>query len=101
MVSSSSDRRSTFSMTGMTKVPPPFRTRKPRVCTVPSGSDVAVLAAGYDEHLVRADFDVAAGPDRREDHDDDDQAHGHHGDGPQAAEGRLGKEEGMVWHRLD
>ena len=99
MVSNSSERRSTFSMTGQTKVPPPLTMRKPRICTVPSGSVIAVLAAGDDQHFVRADLGVAAGPDGREDHDDDDQADDHHGDGAQAAESRFGEEDGMIWHR--
>ena len=33
-----------------------------------------MLAAGNDEHLVRADLGVAAGPDGHEQEDDDDDA---------------------------
>ena len=64
------------------------------------GVRVAMRTAGDDKDLVRADLDVAAGPNRREDHDDNDHADGHYGDASaQAAQVHLGEKEGIIWHR--
>ena len=71
MVSSSSESMSTFSKTGQTNMPPPLTTRKPRMLHRAVGVRIAVFAAGDDEHLVWADLGVAAGPDAREDEEDE------------------------------
>ncbi len=76
MVSNSRERTSTFSTTGMTKVPPPLTMRKPRLWDGAVRLDKPVLAAGDDQHLVGADLGVAAGPDHQKEKDDEDQTDG-------------------------
>ena len=76
MVSNSRERTSTFSSTGMTKVPPPLTMRKPRIAHCAIRFDVFAFAAGNDEDLVGADLGVAAGPNGGEEKDDDDNSDG-------------------------
>ena len=71
MVSSSSERMSTFSRTGQTRTPPPLTMRKP-TCARAVGIDNAMLASGDDEDLVRADLGVAVGEDSADDEQEDD-----------------------------
>ena len=98
MVSSSSERMSTFSMTGIDERAAALDDAEAARAHGAVRVRVAVFAAGDDQHFVRADLGVAAGPDRREDHDDDHQADDHHGDSSDAAETCLGQKYGVIWH---
>ena len=59
----------------------------------------AMFAARNDEHLVRADLGITAGPDRQENNNDDNNADGAQGDSSPTAEDGLGEKNRMV-HRL-